>query len=254
MTTRFLQISDLHFSLDYQKHHNQYTKILSNMDLPFIQLEELLTGVDKDFAFVVVSGDICEYGSEDEYQICKDKLHEIFNCPIYTVCGNHDKRDNYFKVFEEKEFHDVIEGSYRIICLDSSSEEYNDGYISKDSCEKLEEALKIKTGLPTILVTHHHLIEDQFAMPMAKYPDKLKDIIKDSEINLIITGHTHHPYHGQFCGKEYYTTGSLSFVAENEERKLNFYQQPSISIYEIGDDIKCSIISSPKERRYLGSL
>ena len=68
---------------------------------------------------------------------------------------------NYLKGFLDKNsdqtiFEDYLSKNYRVICLDSSNEKYQNGYISEESCELLRQALRRKTGLPTFLITHHN--------------------------------------------------------------------------------------------------
>ena len=234
---RFLHISDLHYLEDYKGKGGQYSVILNRMDDPFSQLDSLLENRERNYDFVIVSGDIGEYGETVDYISARKRLEERFACPLLTGSGNHDNKDNLIKAFDKKKtsgelFEVFFLNGLRVIMLDSSHPDYNDGFVSETSCNLLAEELKMNTGVPTLIVTHHHLISDQFTMDMAKYPSRLLEIMGNDDIIAILTGHTHHIYHGQLAGKSYHTTGSLSFVADSMDNSLCFYQLPSALEFE----------------------
>ncbi|MBQ1533433.1 MAG: metallophosphoesterase [Erysipelotrichaceae bacterium] len=233
---KFLHISDLHKLNDYTDKGGIYHNILERMSDPFVQLKKLLRNRDDVFDFVIVSGDICEYGDAEDYLSVKKHLECLFSCPVFVCSGNHDNKEKLIQVFGKKTvqgelFEEILLDEIRIILFDSSHPEYNDGYISGQTCTLLKEALERECSLPTIAVTHHHLLKEQFAMPCAAYPKEFQDIVAGSDLLAILTGHTHHIYHGTFAGKEYHTTGSLSFAADTTERGLRFYEHPSAVIY-----------------------
>ncbi len=238
---RFLHISDLHYLNDYNGKGGVYHNVLANMDNPFLQLQQITDICGKDFDFIIVSGDICEYGEVEDYLSARNRLEEVFNCPAYVCSGNHDNKDNLIRAFDKErtdgELFEVINaGEAIIVMLDSSHPDYNDGFISEKSCDLLQQALSINTPKPLFVVTHHHLVYDQFVMETASYPARLEEIIHNSGITAILTGHTHHIYHGTFAGKPYHTTGSLSFVADSKEHGLCFHQAPSALVYHYSDN------------------
>ncbi len=259
MTVRFLHLSDFHYLRDYRGKGKQYCEIVNAMDDPFAQLRSLLKKVRENYDFVIISGDVCEFGETDDYTSFRRRLKRLFHdVPVFITTGNHDLRANFCRGYLKQEpvlplFSDDICNGIRIIMLDSSDENHPDGIITEESCDLLEKALEKKTGLPTLLVTHHHLIEEQFSMPPAQYPQRLRDIISRSEITAVLTGHTHHPYRSDFCGKPYFTAGSLSFVAdESSDGKLRFYQKPSVSLFTLEDGkLQCEVISSDRKERTL---
>ena len=240
-SVKFLHISDLHKLNDYKDKGGIYNNIISNMSDPFIQLQSILNQIGNDFDFVIVSGDVCEEGEVDDYLTVKRKLEQLFSCPIFICSGNHDNKENLMKAFEKKYietevFEDIRLDNIRVILFDSSHHKYNDGYISEKTCDLLQQALNEKSDCYTILVTHHHLLDEQFEMPKTIYPERLRDIIGLSDADLILTGHTHHIYHGSFMQKPYHTTGSLSFVAKKENNNLVFYEQPSAIVFSLDEN------------------
>lgn len=239
---KFLHISDLHKLLDYRGKGGKYNGVISRMKDPFVQLDELLRDSEDRFDFVIVSGDICEYGEVEDYLFVKEKLEQTFSCPIFVCSGNHDNREKLIEAFQKKKtegelFEQIQLEGVRIIFFDSSDPMYNDGFVSEKTCDLLEEALNRKCDVPTILVSHHHLLDEQFAMPKAQYPSRLKEIIANGDIAAILTGHTHHIFHGTFMGKPYHTSGSLSFVGEECDGKLFFYEQPSAIVFTLKDGV-----------------
>lgn len=260
MTIRFAHISDLHFSTDYKDKAGEYSAIMMRMDDPFSQLRSVFDGRQVGLDFVLLSGDICEYGSVAEYAYVKRWLVNYFDCPVYAVSGNHEDRTAFRKGFLQQEddgilFEDHIENKARIICLDSSSPDYKDGFISEASCQKLAQALEHKTSLPTLLMTHHHLLAEQSSMPRAQYPAGFADLVRTGDLMAIFTGHTHHIYTSVFEGVPYYTTGAFSFAAEPVSGQLDFYQHPAALLFEIDDKDRLSCEKLDKGRqRYLGAL
>lgn len=257
--TRFLHISDLHYLIDYTGKGQQYSKIINSMQNPFKQLKKLLEEVKEDYDFVIISGDICECGEEKDYASFRRKIRNCFpDKPIMITTGNHDIKENFCRGYLKSKpvdplFSDEILSGIRVIMLDSSSLEYPDGIITEESCDLLENALKVKTGLPTFLVTHHHLLSEQFSMPKAKYPQRLEEIIRNSEISAVMTGHTHHSYQSSFCGKPYYTCGSLSFLADvTPDGYLTFSQHSSINLFEVeGNRVQLKVYESHGKDRVL---
>lgn len=235
---RFLHLSDLHKLDDYTDKGGIYSKVINRMEDPFLQLDRILELVDDRLDAVLISGDICEYGTIQDYRSVRNRLERSFDCPILVCSGNHDRREELSEVFglnkkQGELFAETTAGPVRFILFDSSDPHHNDGLISEKTCDLLEDALGQKGN--KILVTHHHLKQDQFAMPCAQYPERLLRILKENDYLALLTGHTHHIYHGEFCGKPYHTTGSLSFVADEKAGRLTFYQQPSAVLYEFKD-------------------
>ena len=255
---KILHISDIHYSEDYFRKTTIYSELMSQMEGPFSQLEKVLKDEEENYDLVLVSGDICEYGSEEEYQTVRKLLNERFSCPVLVTCGNHDIPDNLIKGFalqvvKNELFEVYTVDDLRVICLNSGHPDHNDGFISETSCDLLEEELK-KNVSHTLIMTHHHLISQQFTMPKAEYPERLKEIIRKGDVMAILTGHTHHLYESEFEGKKYFTTGSLSFVVdENDQGKLLFHEEPSALVYYIDDEIQYRILK-PEKGRDIGYL
>jgi len=250
MKVRFLHISDLHFSFTYDKGDERFCKMMKKMTSPLEQIKKLFDGVEKNFDFVCVTGDICEYGTVEEYRFIHDWLEAYFGCQIFAVSGNHENKQSFIHGFLNEEhldplYQECIVNGLRVICFDSSDERHNDGIVTDDSCKMLAKSLENK-DIPTIVLTHHHLIDDQFEMPVAQYGDEFREIIRNSNILAVLNGHTHHPYEGVFEGKPYYTAGSLSFVCECTDNRLDCYEHASAQQFTYEDGILTKTVFEEK--------
>ncbi|MBQ1315619.1 MAG: metallophosphoesterase [Erysipelotrichaceae bacterium] len=240
MRTKFLHISDLHFSFTYERGDRNFCEMMKKMSSPLEQIRRIFDEDEKDYDFVCVTGDICEFGTEEEYRYIHDWLQDYFGCPVIGVSGNHEDKQAFIHGFLDLNQLDPVYQEYyfngfRVICLDSSDEKHNDGIITHESCQMLRKSLKDRET-PTIVITHHHLIEDQFDMPIAIYGDDFREIIRSSNILAILNGHTHHAYEGTFEGRKYYTAGSFSFLCSCTDNVLNCYEHASGQqfVYEDG--------------------
>ncbi len=241
---KFLHISDLHYSNDFQGKGGSFNKVFMAMDNPLEQLKSV-TDRNKKYDFVLVTGDVCEFGSVEEYRKVKSYLEELFACPVIGTAGNHDNIPNFEAGFNELFYVEEVK-QVKIISFNSASNQNDDGIISEETISALKKELEQKTEKKIILITHHHLMQQQFVLKNAENSDKIEKVIKDSNAVLILTGHTHHFYVHSFAEKPYFTTGSVSFVVENEDGVLNVYQEPLVNEYKVTDK---AIICRPLKHR-----
>lgn len=243
MKRQFLHLSDIHYLADYSGSGSFYSKIFERLTPPVTQLRNLLKRVDlKNVDLIIISGDLTESGTVTDYEKLKAQLKGIFgNTPIIVTPGNHDNIETLKKGWFGESPADsdscnilVSEAGINVICLDSSSKEHPDGIITHEDCSWLEKILMVSKGTPTILITHHHLLDNQFSMPRADYPDKFVELIYSSGIIGIFNGHTHHFFRGEFAGKPYYTADSLSFSGESHvDGYTYFVERSGLSVFEL---------------------
>ncbi|MFY9413201.1 MAG: metallophosphoesterase [Tepidanaerobacteraceae bacterium] len=237
----FLHLSDIHYLIDYTKCNSFYAEIFKELTPPVEQIRSLVKEVNvTDIDFVLISGDLTENGNDEDYKHLKMHLREIFgNIPIIVTLGNHDNIKEFNKGWlgsvgiNESSYHVLVnEAGINIISLDSSSEKHPDGMITEADCDWLEEAIQDSKNEPTILLTHHHLLDSQFSMPKAQYPEKFIQLVRDSNIIAVFNGHTHHFYSGEFAGKPYFTADSVSFSAEYvSDNHVYFVQRPGLTFF-----------------------
>lgn len=263
MKRNFLHLSDIHYLIDYSKCNSFYAEIFKESTPAVEQIRSLVKDMDfSDIDFVLISGDLTENGDVNDYKRLKTLLEEVFdNTPMIVTLGNHDNirefkkgwlgsddiNDNAYNVL-------VNEAGINIISLDSSSETYPDGIIREADCDWLEQTLLVSKNEPTILLTHHHLLDNQFSMPRAQYTEKLIQLISNSSIIAIFNGHTHHFYSGEFAGKPYFTADSVSFSTEYVcDNQIYFVQRPGLTLFCLEDGkIAPKRIGGIKITKYFG--
>lgn len=221
----FLHISDIHFLREYKKEEVGYNSIFNNMTNPIDQIKTLMSKVNKDkLDFIIITGDLVEGGNSEDYRELKKNLDKIFEgIPYIVTLGNHDNKAEFYKGWlnedlGNKPYNATMNiGDIKVISFDNSEYHNPNGFIDSKRCDWLREELKKDNDKNVILMLHHHLLKEQFNLPQASYDTEFEEIIKNSSIISIFSGHTHHPYKGEFMGKPYFTSGSLSFVGYNEE-------------------------------------
>lgn len=172
---------------------------------------------------LVVSGDLANHGSEDDYR----RVHDLFKTlkmPCYIVVGNHDQRSSLRTIFSEHTYMDteseyiqytVEDRPVRIIVLDTLAEGSHRGLLDEERLEWLDRKLAENLQKPTMIFMHHPPFET--GMP---YPDSLgmdgkeelgKIIEKYQNIEAVVSGHTHREAALRWKGTIAYTTPSSSF-------------------------------------------
>lgn len=221
----FLHLSDIHFLRKYIKEEEGYNSIFNNMTNPVTQIKNVLKKVDKDsLDFIIITGDLVEAGNSDDYKALKENLDSLFGSTPYIVTlGNHDNKRAFYKGWFNEELKDepynttMDIGNIKIISFDNSEYHNSNGIIDLERCMWLKNELEKESSKDIILMLHHHLIKEQFNLPPVNFNSEFYEIINNSSIIGIFSGHTHHPYKGIFAGKSYFTSGSLSFVGHNQE-------------------------------------
>lgn len=257
----FLHLSDIHFLREYIKEKDGYNSIFNNMTNPIIQIKKALEKIDKDtLDFIIITGDLVESGDSEDYKILKENLDALFgNIPYIVTLGNHDNKKEFYKGWFNEELKDdpynttmEIE-NLKIISFDNSEYHNDNGTITLDRCNWLREELKKDLYKDVILMLHHHLLKDQFNLPSVSFDKDFEDIVNESSIIGIFSGHTHHPFKGIFAGKPYFTAGSLSFVGYDEEDgKVRFEEATKCNLcrYEDGK-IFVDVIDVLEESKFL---
>ncbi len=238
-----LQISDIHFRLQYEKKQDGYGKMLCQMRNPLEKLDfclEKAFSAHPGISLVLISGDLCEDGEAADYEALRKFLERhLGKIPMEITLGNHDRKEAFWDGWmgkkEDRPYHKVKRlEELAVLSLDSSCYGNNNGEISEETVLWLAAALEKNQGLPLFLMTHHHFLDGHESIPAVGCPEKLKELIRDSEIRGIFCGHTHHCFAGNFLGKPYYTVDGLSFYGTNLGSGLvKFEEKYGYNYYEI---------------------
>ena len=119
-----------------------------------------------DIAFVVITGDITELGTDAEIKLAKEILSEL-KVPYYIIPGNHDSGWSesggvtFGKVFGYDKFIFDYNGITFLGCASGPFVRMSDGHIPRDAVVWLDKELKkIDPKKPIIFLNHYPLDKD----------------------------------------------------------------------------------------------
>lgn len=194
---RFVHLTDLH--LVHPDHPEAATKIdsLPHLDLAIATIEELQPRPD----FVLVSGDITDFGDEASYRLAFERLSRL-GAPVRYALGNHDKRAGFYKAFgierAPSAAYDVDEliGDVHLITLDSLVPGEVAGRLDKEQIAFLEAALARHPAVAKVIMVHHPPRMDGLAAHASAALDApsskaLADLVSNPPVAALICGHVH---------------------------------------------------------------
>lgn len=220
-----LHLSDIHFRRHYEACQDGYKGMLAQMQSPLIPLEKCLDRVKSqtEIDLIIISGDLTEDGEVADYQFLKEWLHErIGDKEMIVTLGNHDIKSNFRlgwanEAASDDFYHQVkVYSDFAVIAFDNSAHGAADGVFDESQLEWLKTQLEALKDKAIILVTHHHLLDEQSSSPKWAGTAKFLEVIADYKIACILNGHTHHSYMGKVNDIPYYTAASMSFAGEDE--------------------------------------
>jgi outer membrane protein assembly factor BamB/predicted phosphodiesterase len=144
-----------------------------------------------DIAFVIVSGDVTEFGSDEELKTAKELLSDL-NKPFYVIPGNHDSNwsesgTNSFKLIFGAEIFGFEHNGYKFIGLASGPNmRMGPGQIPRENLTWFfEELKKTDKNTPIIFVNHYpmdHSLNNWF---------EVLDALRSYNVKLMLCGHGH---------------------------------------------------------------
>lgn len=192
---RFAYLTDVHISVG-----------TTNVD----DLENSVKDINAqgDIDFVILGGDITEFGSDAEILLAKSVLDKL-TCPYYILAGNHDSKwsesgcNTFAKVFGYESF-DFEAGGVRFIgCNSGPNMRMAPALVPRESMVWLDSLTKaIPRGTPVIFVNHYPLTDE-----MLNYKDVLTYLSR-TNIQLALCGHGHNNH------KMSYTVPALAISAQ----------------------------------------
>lgn len=163
---------------------------------------------------VVITGDLVDHGSVDEYRYLKTLL-EPLAMPYYLLVGNHDERGALREVFGEHahlraggEFvHYAVDiGPLHLIALDSQVPQQSGGQLCEARLAWLEAALDAARDKPVVVALHHppfvsgigHMDRQRLDAVSAERLAAL--VSRHANVERVICGHVHRPIFTRFAG------------------------------------------------------
>jgi 3',5'-cyclic-AMP phosphodiesterase len=183
---------------------------------------------------VLVSGDLADSGSDQEYELVRALLAPIA-APVLVLPGNHDDRETLRRHFElpgtgaEPVCYSRDLGTIRLVALDSTRPGEPDGELGSDQLEWLEAELAAAPTTPTVIAMHHPpllsglpafdaigiVAEDRAAF--ARVVERHDHVVR------IVAGHVHRVIVGEVGGRpalvapSTYVQARLDFITEKIE-------------------------------------
>ena len=226
-TLRILHLSDTHLTGDGALHQGAVDTTVA--------LERLLAHVDDvpGIGLVVVSGDVSEDGSPESYATVRDRVGgwaQRHGAALVAVPCNHDLREGVRQVLTNGHVlgeggaalvhtmeylpptvpvsgQSVVAGR-RIVTVDTSVPGAGYGELSDTALEHLRTALADADGATdaphgTVVVLHHPPLPAPTELHEAlrlQNPEALADVIRGSDVRVVLGGHYHHHFAGSLAG------------------------------------------------------
>ena len=191
------QISDLHIKRQGQLAYGRVDTARA-----LARCIAALNGFDPAPDFVVISGDLADTPSEEEYQHLK-RLLEPLTLPFAGVPGNHDARDMMRVAFPDQRYampsdalnQKVEVGNLDLLLLDSSVPGKPHGELDQQTLQWLDSVLVGSDSRPALVFMHHPPFETGIwhmdRQNLRNAEDLATIVRRHPRIRLIATGHVH---------------------------------------------------------------
>ena len=181
---------------------------------------------------LIITGDLTDDGYAHEYDIARTYIDGIKIKNKIIIPGNHDARNEGYKVFEEifgTRFPYYENDKVVILGLDSTEPDIDDGHIGRENHDMIREKLSVK-GKMKILALHHHLIPIPGTGRERNIPVDAGEVLKlcvELEINFVLSGHKHLPWIWKLENTYFITAGTAT------SRRLKGRSYASFNVLEI---------------------
>ncbi|MBE8722727.1 outer membrane protein assembly factor BamB family protein [Sphingobacterium pedocola] len=146
----------------------------------------------KDIDFVILSGDVTEFGSDEELAIAK-RILDSLNLPLYVIPGNHDSNwsesgaNSFRKVFGAESFFFEHKGVQFIGTTSGPNMRMSPGQIPRENLVWMDSVFKANPDKETPLIAINHYPLDS---SLNNWFEKI-DRLKQRNIQVATCGHGH---------------------------------------------------------------
>lgn len=206
-TVLIAQISDLHIKAQGKLTYRQVDTAAA-LRLAIATLNQMTPRADR----VVITGDLVDFGREDEYQTLY-RILQTLEIPYYVMAGNHDDRQRLKAAFADypylQQHPERVEwqaecGPLRLLALDSSVPQQPHGELAADSLQWLDEQLRQQPSRPTLVMLHHPPFVsgiDHMDRQRLRNPQDLAAVIaRHPQVERVLCGHLHRSMQTRFAG------------------------------------------------------
>lgn len=254
---KFLHISDTHF-------RNEYGNSLDRWMVDYNPVEIIETFLKEynftDIDFVAHTGDLIHDVFEEDYASFKALIEKYVpsHIPVYYCLGNHDNKKEFYRGFFNKEeerpynYVETVKG-YRLVFLDTSSEDVHDGKISQELEDWLFEQLKEPSEKGTLIFQHHPLeISWVRGFEQTEVSDDYIEKLNQTDVLGIFTGHLHQNRHVMIGNIPQHTAGAFVFGMNRIDNKIwntNRLGYSEVELYDQQIDVYTEIVN-PSVREF----
>ena len=185
MASSFIQISDSHID-----DHNLVMGVKSQTNLNKV-VNNILK---KSYDVLLFSGDLSHNGSIESYKKLK-KIIKPLGKSLYVLPGNHDNKENLYKVFNENYLCDFQIDHWEIISIDSVQIGQTSGFLNSEQLAILNQKILSSNAKYIVICLHHPVVsmksnwDDKLSL---ENPDNFFNVIDQFEnIRAVIWGHAH---------------------------------------------------------------
>lgn len=185
--------------------------------------------------FLVVTGDLTDDGYIHEYDIAKRYIDRMEVGNMVLVPGNHDARNEGYKLFEEffeTRFPYYENDKVAIVGVDSTEPDIDDGHVGRENYANMREKLTVE-GKVKILAMHHHLIPIPGTGRERHIPVDAGDVLQlctKLGIDFVFSGHKHVSWIWKLENTYLVTAGTAT------SRRLKGKSYPSFNALEMTEE------------------
>ncbi|MFC4588062.1 metallophosphoesterase [Sphaerisporangium corydalis] len=210
-----------------------------------------LSGLPGPIDAVLVTGDIADHGTAEEYEIAHGLLR--FPYPTIICPGNHDSRPEFRKVLlgeaggtdGSAAINQVLRvGGLTVALCDSSIPGRDDGHLDEETLRWLTEILASATG-PVLVGMHHQPVP--VGVPYVddirlREPERLEAVLRaHPRVVALLVGHVHTPASTVFAGLPVYVAPGVASTAllpqeTTAHPPLDFDLPPGFALHVLSDD------------------
>ncbi|EMY32669.1 phosphohydrolase [Arthrobacter crystallopoietes BAB-32] len=177
-----------------------------------VQILDELEGSGVRPDVIAVTGDLTDKGDPLAYEKLREMVEPVavrLGAELIWVMGNHDKREHFRQVMLDEPPDDrpvdrtYWVGDLRVIALDTSVPGFHHGEISPKQLDWLAEELRTPAKDGTVLAIHHPpvpSIQELAVLTELRDQQELENVVKGSDVRVILAGHLHYPASGSFAG------------------------------------------------------
>lgn len=196
---------------------------------------------------VILSGDLVDFGSDEEYAHAREMLASI-RAPLLMIPGNHDDRDAMRRGFPDHaylppsgplSFCATEHGPVRIVGLDVTVPGHHHGDFDDAAAAWLDEMLAREPDRPTIVMLHQHPFDSGIPY-IDKYNcrggGRLAEVIaRYPAVERVVCGHIHRHMQLRFGGTILCTapstTTAIALRLDPDARPASFVEPPAMLLH-----------------------